>query len=161
LSKIDTLSEKTWDAYFMEMAYLVASKSKDRSMTCGCVLVGEGNVVTATGYNGFPRGVDDDNEAYHQRPTKYIWTAHDAQNAIFNAARSGSKTLDSRAYLSAHPCQDCARALVQAGIVEVIIPTKEEDPFFQLDRWDDWEESFNNARAIFKAGHVMVTEHGV
>lgn len=151
----------TWDAYFMKMARLVASKSKDRSMKCGCVVVGEGNSVLSTGYNGFPRGADDDDEALHQRPTKYIWTSHDAANAIFNAARNGTKLLDSRAYLNAHPCHDCARGLVQAGVVEVIIPTKHNDPFYLLERWVDWEESFSNSRDIFKAGKVLVTEHGV
>lgn len=150
-----------WDAYFMEMARLVASKSKDRSMKCGCVVVGEGDVVVSTGYNGFPRGVDDDNEEYHKRPAKYIWTSHDAANAVFNAARSGTKLLDSRAYLNAHPCVDCARALVQAGIIEVIIPMQADDPFTKLGRWDDWKESFGNARDIFEAGKVMVTEHGI
>jgi len=159
--KTDTDSLDTWDSYFMKMASLVATKSKDRSMKCGCVVVGEGNSVLSTGYNGFPRGADDDDEALHQRPVKYIWTAHDAANAIFNAARNGIKLLDSRVYLNAHPCHDCARGLVQAGIVEVIIPTKHNDPFYMQNRWVDWEESFSHSRDIFKAGKVMVTEHGV
>ena len=150
-----------WDDYFMKMADLVASKSKDRSGKCGCVVVGNGNTVLSTGYNGFPRGVNDDDEALHQRPTKYIWTSHDAQNAVFNAARNGIKLLGSRLYTNAHPCHDCARAVLQAGIIEVIIPTKHDDLFYKIGRWTDWEESFHNARDIFKAGNIMVTEYGV
>lgn len=154
-------SENGWDDYFMKMVTLVASKSKDRSMKCATVIVGEGNTVLTTGYNGFPRGVDDDNEEYHKRPAKYAWTEHGERNAIYNAARNGVKLLESRAYITGYPCVDCARALVQSGVVEIIIPTKENDPFFKMGRWDDWEESFNNAKEIFKAGHIMVTEYGV
>lgn len=154
-------SKSTWDGYFMDMATLVASKSKDQSMRCGAVIVGEGHTILSTGYNGFPRGVDDYNEEYHKRPEKYVWVVHDGQNAIFNAARNGIKLLGSTMYLTAHPCQDCARAIVQAGIVEVNIPTKHEDPFYTHGRWTDWEESFLKAREIFKAGLVRVLEHGV
>lgn len=159
--KIDTTSENGWDDYFMKMADLVASKSKDRSMKCGCVVVGEGNTVLSTGYNGFPRGVNDEDEALHQRPEKYLWTSHDVANAVFNAARNGTKLLDSRAYVTGHPCHDCARAVLQSGIIEVILPTKNEDPFYKANRWTDWEESFIKAREIFKAGHIMVTEYGI
>ena len=155
------LGESTWEGYFMDMATFVSSKSKDRSMRCGTVVIGEGNTVLSTGYNGFPRGVDDYNEEYHKRPEKYIWTSHDAQNAVFNAARNGIKLLGSKAYSNAHPCHDCARALVQAGIVEVTIPEKHDDPFYRHGRWTDWEESFSKAREIFKAAHVKVTEYGV
>ena len=159
--KVYTDSEDTWDAYFMKMACLVASKSKDRSMKVGCVLVGEGNCMLSTGYNGFPRGVDDDNEEYNKRPAKYIWTSHDAANAVYNAARNGIKLLDSRAYVNAHPCHECARALVQAGVIEVITPTQANDAYTGAGRWEEWAESINNAKEIFKAGKVMVTEYGI
>lgn len=161
MTRVKIEHEDIWDHYFMSMADLVATRSKDRSMKCGCVVVGEGNTVLSTGYNGFPRGANDNDEALHQRPIKYVWTAHDAANAVFNAARIGTKLLYARVYLSAHPCHDCARAIVQVGIIEVIIPTKDDDPFYKMNRWTDWEESFNNAREIFKAGNVMVTEYGI
>ena len=155
------LSLSTWEGYFMDMATLVSSKSKDRSMQCGMVVVGEGNTVLATGYNGFPRGVDDYNEEYHKRPEKYVWTEHAERNTIYNAARNGAKLLGSKAYVNGHPCIECARAIVQAGIVEVTIPTKHNDPFYLQGRWTDWEESFSKAREIFKAGRVRVVEYGV
>lgn len=155
------LSLSTWDGYFMDMATLVASKSKDRSIRCGTVIVGEGHTILSTGYNGFPRGVDDYNEDYHKRPEKYLWTSHDAQNAVFNAARNGIKLLHSRSYHNAHPCHDCARALVQAGIVEVTIPTNHDDLFDKKELRVDWKESCSKAREIFKAANVMVTEYGV
>lgn len=145
----------------MDMATLVASKSKDQSMQCGTVIIGEGNTILTTGYNGFPRGVDDNNEEYHKRPQKYDWTEHGERNAIYNAARNGVKLLGSRAYITGFPCVECARALVQAGIEEIIVPTKETDPFFKMGRWNDWEESFDKAKKILKAGRVVVTRYAV
>ena len=65
----------TWDRYFLEMATLIASRSKDRSTKVGAVIVDGVRNIRACGYNGFPRGVDDDVEARHARPTKYLWEA--------------------------------------------------------------------------------------
>lgn len=152
---------KEWNEYFMEMATLVASKSKDQSMKCGTVIVGEGHTILTTGYNGFPRGVDDNNEEYHKRPEKYAWTEHGERNAIYNAARHGVRLLGSRAYITGYPCVECARAIVQSGIVEIIIPTKDTDPFFQRGRWGDWVESFEKAKQVLKAGRVVVTRYAV
>lgn len=159
--KTDTRSMDSWDDYFMRIADTVASKSKDRSIKCGCVVVGEGNAILTTGYNGFPRGVDDENEEYHKRPAKYVWTEHDARNAIYSAARNGIKLLDSRIYLNTHPCHDCARAIYQAGIIEVIIPTNNDALLEEKELRTDWKKSCANAREIFKAGNIMVTEHGI
>ena len=150
---------KEWNEYFMEMATLVASKSKDTSMKCGTVIVGEGHTILATGYNGFPRGVDDTNGEHLERPEKYFWTEHSERNAIYNAARNGIKLLGANAYINAHPCVYCARALVQAGIKEIMIPTKHDDPFYKQERWTDWEESFNKARKLLRAGEIKVTEY--
>jgi len=110
-----------WDYYFMKMAELVASKSKDRSTKVGCVIVGSANQdVRSTGYNGFCRYVDDDVEERHERPEKYLWTEHAERNAIYNAARNGVRTDNCIAYTTMFPCSDCARALIQSGIVRVV-----------------------------------------
>ena len=117
---------ETWDEYFILQAQLVALKSKDRSTKVGCVIVGDGNILLSTGYNGFPRGVNDDVDSRHERPDKYSWTEHAERNAVFNAARHGIKLAGSRAYLNfePNPCADCTRALIQAGIVEIIGPNR-------------------------------------
>lgn len=109
-----------WDSYFMEMATLVASKSKDRSTKVGCVIVGPNNEVRSTGYNGFCRGVDDDNDDRHERPEKYLWTEHAERNAIFNAARNGIRMEDCTAYTTMFPCADCARSFIQSGIRRIV-----------------------------------------
>lgn len=123
-----------WDERFMNLAREVAQWSKDRSRKVGCIIVGPGKEIRATGYNGFPRGVADDVEARHQRPAKYRWTEHAERNAIYNAARSGVSTMNCLAYLPWFPCMDCARALVQAGIAEVVaIEPDWNDPQFAAD----------------------------
>lgn len=147
-----------WRNYYMKMAFLVASRSKDRSMKCGCVVVGEGQTVLSTGYNGIPRSCRDDIDSRYERPEKYMWTEHAERNAIYNAARNGIKLLDATAYVTAHPCADCARGLVQAGISMVFYPTKDTDPFFLENRWDDWAESFTKARTILSESQVFLGE---
>jgi len=82
-----------WDVRFMEFTDLtVAQWSKDRSSRVGAVIVKDREIVT-TGFNGLPRGCNDDNEARHERPEKYSWFIHAEPNAIINAARQGKSTL--------------------------------------------------------------------
>ena len=109
-----------WDTYFMEMANLVSTKSKDRSTQVGCVIVGLNHEVRTTGYNGFCRGIDDDVEERHERPEKYLWSEHAERNAIYNAARNGIRIEDCTAYTTVFPCADCARGLIQSGVVRIV-----------------------------------------
>lgn len=140
---------KNWDAYFMSMARLAATRSKDRSTKVGCVLVGADNEVVSTGYNSFPRGINDDAPERHERPEKYKWTEHAERNAIYNAARIGASTKGTRAYVPWFPCMDCARALVQAGVVEVV--------GIKPDMMDArWGEDFARAETLFAEAGVKV-----
>lgn len=109
-----------WDLRFMTLARHVGGWSKDRSRQVGCVVVGDDNIVRAIGFNGFPRGLDDEVAVRHQRPAKYLWTEHAERNAIYAAARAGISLSGTRMYVPWFPCVDCARAIVQAGIVELI-----------------------------------------
>ena len=151
------MSDVRWHAYFMEQAQFVASKSKDESLKVGTVLVTANNTIASTGYNGFPRGVDEDEcPERNERPEKYQWTEHAERNAVYNAALNGVKTQYSTAYSTSHPCVECARALIQAGVVALYIPTKHNDPFYKMGRWADWEESLLKALEILKAAGVKV-----
>jgi dCMP deaminase len=109
-----------WDRRFMDLAQHVGNWSKDRSRQVGCVVVDTDNIVRAIGYNGFPRGLDDELDERHQRPAKYLWTEHAERNAIYAAARTGISLAGCRIYLPWFPCVDCARAIVQTGIAELI-----------------------------------------
>ena len=111
---------KNWNDYFLEMAHLVASKSKDPNTKVGCVIVTEDKVVAATGYNGLPRGVADKPERM-ERPAKYLWTSHAEENAVAQAARVGMPLKGGVAYVTHMPCSRCARTLVQAGVTAVIV----------------------------------------
>ena len=114
------MSATQWDERFMALAEHVGSWSKDRGRQVGCAIVAPDNTVVAIGYNGFPRGLDDDNEERHSRPAKYLWTEHAERNAIYAAARKGTPIVGCRMYLPWFPCADCARGIVQVGLVEVI-----------------------------------------
>jgi dCMP deaminase len=153
------LSQARWDAFFMEMAYLVASKSKDRSIGVGAVAVGEGNRVLEIGYNGFVRYADDEDDARHERPEKYDWTVHAEMNVVCNAARAGTSLLGSILYVTSHPCKECAKSIVQAGIEEVVIPSQDDDPFWQNGRWGEWAENFKKARKIMEEAHIRIIDH--
>lgn len=114
---------------------------KDRSTKIGAIIIGEGEIRLSTGWNGFPRGINDDVEERHARPAKYAWTEHAERNAIYNAARAGISLLGGRLYVTElAPCVDCARAIIQSGIKEIFI---EDKPFKReslpgknwLDEW--------------------------
>ena len=113
-----------WDELFIKQANLIAQKSKDKSTKVGCVIVGQDNAVLSMGFNGFPRGVEESSAERWERPEKYEWVEHAERNAIFNAARHGIKLAGARAYLNwgGVPCSECTRALIQAGITEIIGP---------------------------------------
>lgn len=124
-----------WDKRYMDVAQLISTWTKDRSKGVGCVLVGEFGEIRATGFNGFPRGVDDDVDARHERPAKYKWTEHAERNAIYNAAMIGVRTFGCDAYVTWTPCSDCARALIQAGVERVVVlnPVDYSNPTFGED----------------------------
>ncbi len=133
----------------MELALHIATWSKDRSRQVGCVIVGPDNEIRAVGYNGFPRGVDDLHEPRHARPAKYKWTEHAERNAIYNAARIGTPLQGCRMYLPWFPCMDCARAIAQSGIVELIcIKPNLSDP--------QWGEDFAEVPTLLEEARVTV-----
>jgi dCMP deaminase len=142
-----------WDERFMQLAWHVASWSKDRSTKVGAVIVGPDNVVRAIGYNGFPRGVNDDAEDRHERPLKYRWTEHAERNAIYNAARIGVSLADCTMYLPWFPCMDCARAIVQAGIAELVAIKPDTDHA-------TWGEDFRLALQLFEEAMIRVRWYG-
>lgn len=139
----------TWDEYFIAMTRLVATKSKDRSTKTGCVIVGQDNEIVSTGFNGFPRGIDDNVEKRHDRPIKYQYTEHAERNAIYNAARIGVSLKNTKMYIETSPCHDCVRGIIQAGIGEIIV-----DSNGSLSQRQDWNESF-------KIGQEMLQEAGI
>ena len=110
----------TWDEYFMGVALLAARRSKDPNTQVGACIVDENNVILTTGYNGFPIGCSDDEFPWDREgeATKYPYVVHAELNAILNA--SGKSLRGSRLYVALFPCNECAKAIIQAGIREVV-----------------------------------------
>jgi Deoxycytidylate deaminase len=137
---------------FMEIARSMANQlSKDRTRKVGAIFIGEQNQPLTWGYNGFPRGANDDVEERHQHPLKLLWSEHAERNAIYNATRSGVSLLNSRVYITTlPPCVDCARALIQVGVKEVYI---EADSLSSKDWTKDWDV----VQEMFKECGVTVT----
>ena len=130
-----------WDKRFLEMAQLVSTWSKDPSTQVGGVAVRNRNVI-AQGYNGFPRGMDDDPQYYNDRPLKYRLIVHAEMNAIYNAAENGVSLKGSTLYVYGLPvCNDCAKGLVQAGIKRIVTP-KQDVP-------KNWQDSVRDSALMF------------
>ena len=109
-----------WDEYFMGIAMLAARRSKDPSTQVGACIVSQDNIIISTGYNGMPKGCSDDEFPWDREgeETKYPYVVHAELNAILNA--NGRDLRGSRLYVALFPCNECAKAIIQSGIREVI-----------------------------------------
>jgi dCMP deaminase len=141
--------QESWDKYYLGLVPHIAEKSKDTSRKVGCILVGAGNEVLTTGYNGLPRGVNEDEARTEHRPEKYFWVEHAERNCVYNAARNGICLLGSTAYMNSLPCADCARAMIQAGVRRIV--ANETSSFSNSPMW---QESMGR-------GYTMLVESGV
>ncbi len=125
-----------WDGRFLNLAKHISEWSKDPSTKVGCVVVGIDREIRSTGFNGFPRGIEDSMDRLEDREQKYPLICHAEENAIMHAARIGISLKDCFAYVTWPPCSRCARSLIQAGVNEVVFPSDSEIP----ERWkDDFE----------------------
>ncbi len=154
----------SWENYFFNICEEVRRKSKDHSVKVGCVIAGPDNEIRSTGFNGFPRGVIEEEmqgsphwtevvKKRHQRPDKYLWTEHAERNAIFAAARIGVPLKGCTIYVDWIPCADCARAIIQSGIINVIIDGRKFE-----DKWTFWKERW---RDHMRCSIQMFEESGV
>ena len=120
MKRMDYIS---WDEYFMGIAMLAAKRSKDPSTQVGACIVSPDNIIISTGYNGMPKGCSDDEfpwerDGVAENDTKYPFVVHAELNAILNA--NGRDLRGSRLYVALFPCNECAKAIIQSGIKEVI-----------------------------------------
>ena len=111
-----------WDDYFMGVSLLAAERSKDPSTQVGACIVSDDNRILSTGYNGFPQGCSDDdfpwNRDSSKGDTKYNFVVHAELNAILNAG--GKSLVGSRIFVSLFPCHECAKAIIQSGIKNIV-----------------------------------------
>jgi dCMP deaminase len=112
-----------WDQYFMGIALLSAERSKDPSTQVGACIVGPDNRIMSMGYNGMPQGCDDDDMPWGRDgaalDSKYIFVCHAELNAILNY-RGNNNLKGAKVYVTLFPCNECAKAIIQSGIAEII-----------------------------------------
>lgn len=116
-----------WHHRMMDIAMKIETWSKDPSMKVGVVICDDDHRILATGYNGFPRGVEDDEERYADRSLKYPMVVHAEPNAIIN---SGHDLTGATLYCTAPmvPCPDCMGHIIQAGIKKVVTAAYRKGP---------------------------------
>lgn len=136
----------SWDEYFMGVSLLSSMRSKDPSTQVGACIVSEDNKILSVGYNGFPRGCSDDEFPWERsadstNDTKYPFVCHAELNAILNAG--GQNLKGSRIFVALFPCNECAKAIIQSGINEVI---------YISDKYADTESTIASKRMLISAG---------
>lgn len=140
----------SWDECFMRIAHIIAERSKDPSTQAGAVVANRENVVVGLGYNGFPRGVDNGSFPWERTggftETKYAYVCHSEENAIYNA---NSVTKGCKIYCTLFPCNECAKTIIQTGVIEVIY---ESDKYYN-------EPPFIAARRMFDAAGVKYRQY--
>jgi dCMP deaminase len=135
----------SWDEYFMGVALLSAKRSKDPATQVGACIVNDKNKIVGAGYNGLPAGCDDNDFPWEKQgdflQTKYPYVCHAELNAILN--NIGMDLHGCRIYTALFPCNECAKAIIQSGISEVI---------FLSDKYDGSDTSVAAKRMLHTAG---------
>ena len=135
----------SWDEYFMGVAILSGMRSKDPSSQVGACIVSEDNKILSMGYNGFPKGCSDDEFPWAREgealETKYLYVTHSELNAILNY-RGGSLE-GAKLYVSLFPCNECAKAIIQAGIKTIV---------YACDKYADTPSVIASKRMLDRAG---------
>lgn len=135
----------TWDEYFMGVAMLSGMRSKDPNTQVGACIVSGDNKILSMGYNGFPKGCSDDEFPWCREgaplDNKYFYTTHSELNAILNY-RGGSLE-GAKIYVTLFPCNECAKAIIQAGITTVI---------YDSDKYADSDSTIASKRMMDAAG---------
>ncbi len=135
----------SWDEYFMAIALVSAQRSKDPNSQVGACIVDEDNKIVSLGYNGAPTGFDDDKDMTWEREgdfldTKYAYVCHSELNAILN---SKTPVRDCKLYVTLFPCNECAKAIIQSGIKELV---------YLSDKYDGTPSNIASKKMLDKCG---------
>ncbi len=138
---------------FLPIVEAVAAMSKDPSTKVGAIALDDKFNIIATGFNGFPRGVEDLPERYNDRPTKYKFISHAEQNLVAQAAYGGRSLAGSTVILtSLYPCTNCAKSLIQAGVERIVTALPPPD--------SKWVEEMEYAAIMFQEADIEVLIYG-
>ncbi len=123
----------SWDETFMQICHVIAQRSKDPVTQTGACIVNQDNIIIGLGYNGFPRGCNDDNLPWGKEgdfcDQKYAYVVHSEANAILNA---NTDTNGAKLYATLFPCGECVKILIQKGIKEIIF---DSDKYHDVPLW--------------------------
>lgn len=141
-----------WDNRFMKLAREISTWSRDPSSKIGAVIVNDERRILATGYNGFPRGIEDTEERLNDREQKYPRIVHGEANALMNALYSGVPVKDATIYVWGLPvCADCTKLVIQSGIKRVVITYPDHAP-------DKWQKQWNElSKPMYEEAGVSIT----
>lgn len=138
----------SWDECFMQIASVIAQRSKDPSTQAGAVIVDGQNIVVGLGYNGFPRNCTDENLPWSREgnflETKYAYVVHAEENAVYNANKN---THGCKMYCTLFPCNECAKTIIQSGIQEIIFAS---DKYHDNDPWIAARKMFDLAQVQYR-----------
>ena len=137
-----------WDARWLEIAGVVSTWSKDPSTKIGAIAVKDKRLVS-TGYNGFPRGIQDYDDRWNNREEKYKYVVHAEMNCIYNANYHNQSLKGSTMYIVGLPvCHECAKGIIQAGVVRVVAEFKDA-PLKWARSTEITEKMFKEAGIIY------------
>lgn len=140
-----------WDDYFRSLLNPVARKSKDPSRKIGAIATRDGSIVM-TGFNGFPRGVNDRIPERYSKEFKNLYTVHAEANIVSLSACEGVSLKGCTVYCNLHPCWRCANLMIQAGITRVVCPPFVKEPEGQEIYY------FDLANAVMREAGITITE---
>ena len=137
-----------WDEFFMGISKLAAARSKDPSTQVGACIVDKENRILSIGYNGTPNGFSDDDFPWDKtssdpNETKYPYVCHAELNAILNYRGNRKDFNNSKIYVDLFPCNECAKAIIQSGIKEVI---------YLSDKYHDTDSCIASRRLFDECG---------
>jgi dCMP deaminase len=137
-----------WDAKYLHQALFLSQWSKDPSKKVGCVIADVNNLPIGQGYNGFPKGVSDDEALLRDKVSKRFRMVH----AEMNASIFSTKSLEgSTFYVTHHPCAACAGVMLQHQVGEVVVL---KDEITGLGEY--WTQSVEEASSMFEEARVPV-----
>ena len=148
LERLFKMLDDKWKKRFLKLSKEISTWSKDPSTKVGALIISEDRNIISTGYNGFPRGIEDTEERLNNRETKYKFILHAEMNCILNALYNGRSVKDCILFVHGlPPCSECTKSIIQAGIKKVITDSKATD---------NWKESLKLSLEMLKEANVEI-----
>ena len=148
LERLFKMLDTKWKKRFLKLSKEISTWSKDPSTKVGALIISEDKNIISTGYNGFPRDIEDTEERLNNRETKYKFILHAEMNCILNALYNGRSVKDCILFVHGlPPCSECTKSIIQAGIKKVITDSKATD---------NWKESLKLSLEMLKEANVEI-----